>query len=354
MQVSFEKIDQNYGGLALFDQLDLVVPSGKFFTLLGPSGCGKTTLLRLLAGFVRPSAGRILFGADDVTSIPVHRRDVGMVFQDYALFPDRSILANVCYGLAARNIPKDEAAERALAMLKRVGLESFADRAPASLSGGQRQRVAMARALVIKPKLLLLDEPLSALDVKLRVELRGMIRDLQTESGITTVFVTHDQEEALAMSDLIAVLDRGEIVQIGSPREIYAKPRTVFAAGFVGGANLIPVSAELPAAADGTRRLETPVGVLLSQSDAVLTAHSHLALRSEEISFSDSDRPGDGLVPGVIEHAEFRGSITGYTVRTASGALRIDAWTTQQKRPLERGEQVVLELPRSAQIVEGP
>lgn len=352
MQVSFEKINQSYAGQALFRQLDLVIPSGKFFTLLGPSGCGKTTLLRMLGGFVRPDSGRILFGGDDVTSVPVHRRGVGMVFQDYALFPDRSVLANVCYGLAARNVPKAEAADRALAMLKRVGLEAFADRAPAALSGGQRQRVAMARALVIKPRLLLLDEPLSALDVKLRVELRSMIRDLQIEAGITTVFVTHDQEEALAMSDLIAVMDRGRVVQIGAPREIYTSPRTIFAADFVGSANLIPIAEELVADADGMRRLSTPAGVLLTNSDVPFRPGARLVVRSEEVLLADAGARGDGAVAGVIEHVEFRGSITGYTVRTATGAIRVDAWTNQQKRSRDRGETVVLHMPRTAQIVE--
>src|SRR5688500_12976443 len=195
MRIRFEGVTQRYDGAALFTGLDLEIPAGKFFTLLGHSGCGKTTLLRMLAGFVVPDAGRVWFGERDVTALPVHQRGVGMVFQDYALFPDRSALANVMYGLDARGVASKEGRTRALAMLDRVGLADFADRSPATLSGGQRQRVAMARALVIRPELLLLDEPLAALDVKLRVELRAMVRELQLESGITTVFVTHDQEE---------------------------------------------------------------------------------------------------------------------------------------------------------------
>ena len=200
MRIRFDRVTQRYDGQALFTDLDLEIPSGVFFTLLGPSGCGKTTLLRMLAGFVVPDAGRVWFGDRDVTALPVHKRGVGKVFQDYALFPDRSSLANVMYGLEARGVAPKEAKARAMAMLERVGLATMAERAPATLSGGQRQRVAMARALVIDPQLLLLDEPLAALDVKLRVELRAMVRELQLESGITTVFVTHDQEEALAMS----------------------------------------------------------------------------------------------------------------------------------------------------------
>ncbi|KFE50515.1 ABC transporter ATP-binding protein [Pseudomonas syringae] len=353
MQVSFEKIEQSYGAHTLFKQLDLVIPSGQFFTLLGPSGCGKTTLLRMLAGFVHPDSGCIRFGTEDVTGIPVHRRGVGIVFQDYALFPDRSVLANVAYGLLARNVTKAQAADRANAMLKRVGLEAFKDRAPAALSGGQRQRVAMARALVIEPKLLLLDEPLSALDVKLRVELRAMIRELQQEAGITTVFVTHDQEEALAMSDQIAVMDRGQVVQIGTPQQIYAKPRTAFAADFVGNANLIPILEELPAAPCGARRLKTPVGTLFTNSDAPWKPGSLLAVRGAEIRLQAAGSDQSEDVRGVIEHVEYRGSTVGYTVRTAAGALQVDAWASPRIPLHVRGDAVALDIPRTAHIVEG-
>ncbi|MFT4435960.1 ABC transporter ATP-binding protein [Caballeronia sp. 15715] len=353
MQVSFEKIDQSYGGQSLFRHLDLVIPSGQFFTLLGPSGCGKTTLLRMLAGFVRPDHGRVLFGKDDVTSVPVHRRGVGIVFQDYALFPDRSVMANVAYGLLARNVSKAKASDRALAMLKRVGLEAFVDRAPAALSGGQRQRVAMARALVIEPKLLLLDEPLSALDVKLRLELRSMIRELQIEAGITTVFVTHDQEEALAMSDQIAVLDRGQVVQIGTPQEIYTKPRTAFAADFVGSANLIPISQELKRNGDGVRRLETPAGILFTNSDTAWTPGSLLAVRGAEILVANHAPSQEGELAGVIEHVEYRGSTVGYKIKTAIGSIHVDAWTPKDASTRGRGDPVVLQIPRTAHIVEG-
>lgn len=351
MQVSFNSIAQSYGGQALFKDLDLTLPSGKFFTLLGPSGCGKTTLLRMLGGFVRPDAGRILFGRDDVTHVPVHRRGVGMVFQDYALFPDRSVLANVCYGLDARGVARDQARRRARAILDRVGLADFADRAPAALSGGQRQRVAMARALVIEPKLLLLDEPLSALDVKLRVELRSMIRDLQIEAGITTVFVTHDQEEALAMSDLIAVMNRGNIVQIGAPREIYSQPRTAFAADFVGGANLIPIEQELPSDIGGLRRLRTQAGVIATDSPTPIHSGSQLAVRSEDIRFIDAASAAVGALAGHVEHVEFRGSTTGYLVRTDAGIIRVDTQTKQGDQARRRGDAVLLELPRNACIV---
>jgi iron(III) transport system ATP-binding protein len=237
-----------------------------------------------------------------------------MVFQDYALFPDRSALANVMYGLDARGVAAAQAKERAMAMLERVGLVELADRSPAKLSGGQRQRVAMARALVIDPQLLLLDEPLAALDVKLRVELRAMVRELQLESKVTTVFVTHDQEEALALSDIVAVMDRGRIVQMGSPTEIYAKPVNGYAADFLGSANLIPV--------DGKHRI----------------------VRREDV------RIGTGELKGVVEHVEFRGAVTGYRIRTAVGLIHADVWGSG--RIHERGEEVMLDIPADARIVE--
>jgi iron(III) transport system ATP-binding protein len=314
MRIRFERVTQRYDGQALFDGLDLEIPSGRFFTLLGPSGCGKTTLLRMLAGFVVPDAGRIWFGEQDVTALPVHKRGVGMVFQDYALFPDRSALANVMYGLDARGVAAPEAKKRAMAMLERVGLAALAERSPAKLSGGQRQRVAMARALVIEPQLLLLDEPLAALDVKLRVELRAMVRELQLESKVTTVFVTHDQEEALAMSDLIAVMDRGRIVQIGAPAEVYARPANAYAADFVGSANVLP---------DGR---------IVRREDVILDAAE-----------GSNDR-GSSL-KGTVEHVEFRGAVTGYRIRTALGLLHVDVWSAHQPRAYQRGEEVTLTLP---------
>jgi len=316
VRIRFERVTQGYDAQALFDGFDLEIPSGQFFTLLGPSGCGKTTLLRMLAGFVTPESGRIWFGDRDVTSLPAHKRGIGMVFQDYALFPDRSALANVMYGLQARGIAKAEATQRALAMLDRVGLADLAGRSPAKLSGGQRQRVAMARALVIEPRLLLLDEPLAALDVKLRVELRAMVRELQLESKVTTVFVTHDQEEALAMSDLIAVMDRGRIVQMGTPAEIYSRPVNGYAADFVGSANLVNVAEQVR------------------------------IVRREAIEL------GAGDLAGVVEGVEFRGAVTGYRVRTVHGILHVDVWSARQPRAYRRGEEVMLQLPADARTVD--
>jgi iron(III) transport system ATP-binding protein len=358
MRVRLEGIAQSFGSHRLFQDLTLDIPSGELFTLLGPSGCGKTTLLRMLAGFVAPDAGRILFGERDVTALPAHRRGVGMVFQDYALFPDRSILANVAYGLDARGLSSDEARERALAMLDRVGLKELAARLPGALSGGQRQRVATARALVIGPELLLLDEPLSALDVKLRVELRALVRELQQESRITTVFVTHDQEEALSLSDRIAVMDRGEIVQIGAPVEIYGAPASAFAADFIGSANVLPVERIETGERDGVVRVVV-AGHALTARDAVLSAppgaaadRLALVVRREEIGFvADGAPAGANEVAGAIEAVEFRGSVTGYRIATAVGTLYVDAWTAAAGRVRRRGEAVRVRLPEGAVVV---
>jgi iron(III) transport system ATP-binding protein len=337
VRIRFERVTQRYDGQPLFTDLDLEIPSGQFFTLLGPSGCGKTTLLRMLAGFVVPDAGRVWFGDRDVTALPVHKRGVGMVFQDYALFPDRSALANVMYGLDARGVPAAEARKRAMAILERVGLGSFADRSPAKLSGGQRQRVAMARALVIDPQLLLLDEPLAALDVKLRVELRAMVRELQLESKVTTVFVTHDQEEALALSDVVAVMDRGRIVQMGAPTEIYARPVNGYAADFLGSANLVPAGAGKVRV---VRREVIEIG-----SRAIAGG----AGARDDVAGVGAASLGDDDIAGTIEHVEFRGSVTGYRVRTALGVIHVDTWSGPK---YERGQAVVLGIPPDAPVVD--
>ena len=316
--VTVDHVTKQYGSTVAVDDVTVEIAQGEFVTLLGPSGCGKTTLLRLISGFIEPTAGDIRLHGRSVVGVPPHRRNTSMVFQDYALFPDRSALANVMYGLEARGVTAADARARALAMLDRVGLAAVASRSPATLSGGQRQRVAMARALVIEPRLLLLDEPLAALDVKLRVELRAMVRELQLESRVTTVFVTHDQEEALAMSDVVAVMDRGRIVQMGAPAEIYARPANGYAADFLGSANLVP-------AGDGRCRV----------------------VRREDVGI------GAGDLRGIVEGVEFRGSITGYRVRTALGLIHVDTWSGLHGGTHERGEEVLLHIPPDARVVEG-
>ena len=215
--ITIESLSKHFEQHPVLQDLNLTIPDGSFFTLLGPSGCGKTTLLRCIAGFNEPDCGRILFDQDDMTHVPAHQRNIGMVFQDYALFPDKTVHDNVAYGLRARKVAPDEVRARTAEALALVDLTSFGSRLPAQLSGGQRQRVALARALVIKPRVLLMDEPLSNLDAKLRLSMRDMIRDLQRQARITTVFVTHDQEEALALSDQVAVLRRWEHPILSTP-----------------------------------------------------------------------------------------------------------------------------------------
>jgi len=230
---------KHYGAVVALAEVDLAIRVGEFFTLLGPSGSGKTTLLRLIAGFERPDAGRIELGGSDVTRVPPYARNVNTVFQDYALFPHMTVGQNIEYGLRVQRVPKAERRERVDAALEMVRLPGLGDRKPAQLSGGQRQRVALARAIINEPQVLLLDEPLGALDLKLRQEMQIELLRVQREVGITFIYVTHDQEEALTMSDRIAVLNHGSIEQIGGPVEVYEQPRTPFVAGFIGVSNLI-------------------------------------------------------------------------------------------------------------------
>ncbi len=316
--VAIETLSVTYGGARVINGLSLTIPAGCFFTLLGPSGCGKTTLLRTLAGFLHAEAGRILFGGRDVTKVPAHDRDIGMVFQDYALFPDKTVFDNVAYGLRARKLPENTVRTKVGEYLERVGLSAFPMRRPAELSGGQRQRVALARALVIKPTLLLMDEPLSNLDAKLRVQVRDTIADLQREAGITTVFVTHDQEEALALSDAIGLMKQGQLEQVGTPQEIYRQPVSAYVADFVGGANTIAITLDEGLTA-GSRRafrfaghsLEARVPESLPAGDAIVIS------RPEDIRLAAA---GDGIA-GVIAARQYLGSETHYTVTLKDGAF---------------------------------
>ena len=240
-EVLFEKVEKRFGDQVAVRGIDLLVRPGEFVTLLGPSGCGKTTCLRMIAGFIAPTSGRIVMGGRDITALPPHRRNTGMVFQSYALFPHRTVANNIAFGLHVRRLPRAECEARIKDALRLVHLEQFADRYPGQLSGGQRQRVALARAVVIRPDILLLDEPLAALDLKLREELQVEIRRIQSALKITTLFVTHDQGEALSMSDRVAVMHDGGIAQIDSPEMLYERPNSRYVANFVGRTNLLDV-----------------------------------------------------------------------------------------------------------------
>ncbi|MBM3822666.1 MAG: ABC transporter ATP-binding protein [Verrucomicrobia bacterium] len=237
MDITLERITKRFGEQPVVKEVTLHVPAGSLFFLLGPSGCGKTTLLRMLAGFVEADEGTIRFGDREMSGVPAHERNTGMVFQNYALWPHLDVRSNVGYGLEVRKVPREEKDRRVQDALKRVRMEAYGERRPTQLSGGQQQRVALARALVIQPSLLLLDEPLSNLDARLRVELREEIRRIHAETGITTVYVTHDQKEALSLATSLAVMNRGEVVQVGHPKSIYRSPATRFVADFVGETN---------------------------------------------------------------------------------------------------------------------
>ena len=241
--IELEGVEKHYGTHAAVDGVTLSIGEGEFFSLLGPSGCGKTTTLRMIAGFIEPDGGRILLHGSDVTSVPPNRRPVNMVFQQYALFPHMSIYDNVAFGLSVKRVPRRDHRERVNEILRVVALEGFERRRPRELSGGQQQRVALARALVNRPAALLLDEPLGALDVKLRRHMQLELKRIQHELGTTFVYVTHDQEEALAMSDRIAVMNGGQVEQVGTPREIYETPASAFVADFVGTVNVLDVGA---------------------------------------------------------------------------------------------------------------
>ncbi len=246
--IKLDQVTKTFDGRVMaVDAVTLDIAAGEFFSLLGPSGCGKTTSLRMIAGFEHPDSGRVHVGGRDITDLPAHRRDMGMVFQSYALFPHRTVAENVAFGLRMREVPKPEIERRVAAALAQVALTGFETRKPGQLSGGQQQRVALARALVVEPPVLLCDEPLGALDRKLRQQMQFELKELQKRLGVTLVFVTHDQEEALAMSDRIAVMHGGKVEQVGTPTEIYERPRTRFVADFIGEINILEGSGPLRA-----------------------------------------------------------------------------------------------------------
>ncbi len=260
VSIRTEEITKRFGDVVALDGVSLNVREGEFFALLGPSGCGKTTLLRVIAGLERQDEGRVYFDGRDVSDLPPHERRVAMVFQNYALWPHMTVFDNVAYGLKLKGLPKEEIAEKVRWALRLVRLEGMEDRTPFQLSGGQQQRVALARALAVEPEALLLDEPLSNLDAKLRLEMRGELRKLQRELGVTAVYVTHDQEEAMSLADRIAVMNRGRILQVGTPAEIYERPANYFVADFIGQSTFIPGTVR--SASGEVYEVETNLGVM--------------------------------------------------------------------------------------------
>ena len=262
VSINLKDITKTFGEVVAVDDVSVEIDEGELFTLLGPSGCGKTTLLRVIAGFYHPDEGHVFFDDTDVTELPPHKRETGMVFQNYAIWPHMRVFDNVAFGLKIRKLPKSEIEKRVLEILEAVRLGGFEDRTPFQLSGGQQQRVALARALVINPQVLLLDEPLSNLDAKLRLEMRHELKRIQSEFGTTTIYVTHDQEEALSISSRVAILNFGELMQLGNPREIYEEPQNLFVADFIGSSTFLPLTITQPNG--GEIKGKTPWGLELS------------------------------------------------------------------------------------------
>lgn len=307
--VSIRNLSRSFGTVKAVDDISLDIYAGEFLTLLGPSGSGKTTVLRMIAGFERPDSGRIKLGGKDVSQLPPYERDVNTVFQDYALFPHMDVISNIEYGLRVAGVAKEERVTRARQALDQVRLTGYGGRKPAELSGGQRQRVALARALVNRPSVLLLDEPLGALDLKLREQMQIELKDLQREVGITFIFVTHDQEEALTMSDRIAVFNQGKIEQLGTPREVYENPKSSFVFEFVGYTNKITV--------DGKQ----------------------INIRPEFVTVSHNTKHGDRTLKGTLHDAIFGGATTRYLIDTEYGESIV---STELEGDLTVGDEVVL------------
>ena len=334
--LSIENVKKDFGAARVVQDFNLAVESGEFVSFLGPSGCGKTTVLRMVAGFETPTAGRIIIGDKDVTNLRPNQRDIGMVFQAYALFPNMTVAQNIGFGLRVAGRARAEIRDRVAEMLALIKLSDFGDRYPYQLSGGQQQRVALARALAPRPKLLLLDEPLSALDAKVRVSLREEIRQIQKELGITTVFVTHDQEEALSISDRIVVMYNGKAEQVGAPFEIYNHPATRFVASFVGTLNILNGRVADPAA--GTVDIDgNLIATGRSLSHMSKGAEMSLALRPEAVSIGEPAGQ-DVSAQGRISEVSFLGSVIRIKVDLGTNSISFDRFNSPNSPPPAEGE----------------
>ncbi|KRE74754.1 ABC transporter ATP-binding protein [Paenibacillus sp. Soil750] len=317
-KIVFDHVTKYFGTAKAVNDAHLTIQEGEFFTLLGPSGCGKTTLLRTIAGFYRQEEGDIYFGDRKINDVPTHERNIGMVFQNYAIFPHMTVFENVAYGLKARNVNKKETEQRVMEALEMVQLQHLRDRVPSNMSGGQQQRIALARAIVIRPGLLLMDEPLSNLDAKLRIKMRSDIRRLQKELNITTIYVTHDQEEALAVSDRIAVMSEGIIQQIAPPEDIYAYPANQFVANFIGTSNFI----EAECRGTSSDQNEAEIQLLGTSFRLPLLkpyeGKSMFSLRPERIRL-ESENTGENLIRGTVKSVTFLGEKVSYLIELPNG-----------------------------------
>ncbi|BBE74318.1 ABC transporter ATP-binding protein [Oharaeibacter diazotrophicus] len=356
--IRFENVTKRFGDFVAVDNLTLDIYEREFFSLLGPSGCGKTTLMRMLAGFEEPTEGRILLDGKALAGVPPYRRPVNMMFQSYALFPHMSVEANIAFGLKQDGLPKADIDKRVAEMLRLVKLEPFAKRKPHQLSGGQRQRVALARSLAKRPKVLLLDEPLGALDKKLREETQFELMDLQVQLGLTFVIVTHDQEEAMTVSDRIAVMDHGKMIQIAPPAEIYEQPATKYVADFIGDINI--VEGKIAAIGGGSARLQCEtIGIAIEAEHAgggKVGDTAWFAIRPEKVTISlDPPAPGAvNAITGEVWDIGYLGDVSVYRVKLPNGTVvkaTIANRTRVVERPITWDDKVTLSWPRDAGLV---
>ncbi len=336
MKVEIRGVSKQFAATPVLRDMDLSVAEGEFFFILGPSGCGKTTLLRIIAGFEPPTCGDVLFDGESVLDLPPNRRRIGMVFQNYALWPHLSVRSNVEFGLDIQKLPRSQIAARVAEVLEMVQMTGYEDRLPNQLSGGQQQRIALARAIVTRPGLLLLDEPLSNLDARLRLEMRDELLRVQKATGITTIYVTHDQKEALSMADRMIILDSGRIVQHGSPLEVYRTPRTVFVAGFMGETNFVPGTVD--SLHNDWVSVSTPLGPVAGPlRNATLQKGQRIlvSLRPESIQLEgESHEPVGARFSGQVEKTVFMGEVEHFRLR--AGGLSLKMMLSNPKPGLER------------------
>jgi spermidine/putrescine transport system ATP-binding protein len=347
-EVRLVDLVKRFGDFTAVAGINLEMPSGEFFSLLGPSGCGKTTSLRMIAGFEKPSEGQILLDGTDMAQTPPHKRNVNTVFQNYALFPHLTVADNVAFGLRYKDVSKAETKKRVGDALELVALTDFGRRRPNQLSGGQQQRVALARALILNPAVLLLDEPLGALDAKLRKRLQIELKALQEEVGITFIYVTHDQEEALTMSDRIAVMSQGRVEQVGQPKEIYEEPATAYVADFLGVSNLMEATASGPTAG-GCKVALGEFNLVAGQGDDSASGPTKITIRPERVDLQAHGATGPNMIPGMVERVVYVGSVLQVMVNLAPGS-RIQAWTQNEGEalPYESGTAVTVHFPPEA------
>jgi spermidine/putrescine ABC transporter ATP-binding subunit len=350
MNIQLQDIVKRFGTLEAVSHVSLEILDGELFTLLGPSGCGKTTLLRLIGGFHKPDHGEIYFDGKPITSVPPYERNIGMVFQNYALWPHMTVFNNITYGLKLKKLSREKIAEKVSQVLTLVNLVGLENRYPGQLSGGQQQRVALARALVLNPDVLLLDEPLSNLDAKIRVQVRAEIRKLQKELGITTIYVTHDQEEALTLSDRIAVINLGKLMQIGTPRDLYERPHHPFVADFIGINNLIPGDVQELNIAEKWIRVQTKVGTLICTSEEQFKTGDRcmISVRPESALINQSEDRQEGLncIGGTVSFAYYIGNTIRYDVEIDREIMfKIDIQNPVDHKPFSIGEKVYVSFP---------